>query len=283
MKTIIAVSGGLDSTYTLWKLLMTTKDDVTAILFNVGSLTREDSNRYDVRGFDPPGAFAIRVAQVQKIIDYLNANTRPVTLRPTPLTPDILSKDNLTRPNNMQSILTNYGVAQLNSGALDKIAFATEHENDGFSHGGTVPSGDHTLRRPGNMVAEEIFQKDAMRGELSFPLLDMNYHQGHALSEMPAELTALTRSCWSDRDTNQSCGVCFKCVKRKFFADQLAMGKTPGQITDYVSAKSSINGRWLSMKKWLGDEYPDVYKLAGDDRTTWHMPTWPTSQNKNVS
>ena len=52
MRTIIGNSGGLDSTYALWKLLSTTDDEVTVVLLNTDGLTNQVITRFDVRSFN---------------------------------------------------------------------------------------------------------------------------------------------------------------------------------------------------------------------------------------
>jgi tRNA(Met) C34 N-acetyltransferase TmcA len=51
MKTVLTFSGGIDSTYVLWKLLSETQDEITAIFISSDNLSPADFSRYDLRAF----------------------------------------------------------------------------------------------------------------------------------------------------------------------------------------------------------------------------------------
>lgn len=273
MKTIIGNSGGLDSTYALWKLLTTTNDDVTVVLLNTDDLTGEVMRKFDVRSFNSAQSNSSRAARVRSIVNWLSTNVRPCTLSEVRLDATVLRRG-VEYPNNPQTIIVDWAVQKINAGEADKVVVTTERENDGFSNGGTIAS-----RAPGAIAAKDRFVADATRGELSFILLDMNYHQGVAIRELPAELYALTRSC--DSPAPEPCGVCFKCSKRKFFAEAISQGKTDEEIRSYVALKSELpNNRWRSMKFWIAEDVPTCAYQSVDK--TWDMLVWPQSVNKNV-
>ena len=268
MKTIIGNSGGLDSTYALWKLLTATTDDVTVVLLNTDDLTANVRQKFDVRSFNSAQSNASRMTRVQAIVQWLSTNVRPCTLIEVPLDASVLRRG-VEYPNNPQTVIVDWAVKKINAGEADRVIVTTERENDGFSNGGTVSS-----RAPGALAARDRFAVDATRGQLSFMLLDMNYHQGMAIREMPAALYALTRSC--DSHEPEPCGVCFKCSKRKFFAEAIAGGKTDEQIRQKIAEKSELaNGRWRSMKHWIAEEV-STCAVAPIDKT-WNMPVWPQS------
>jgi 7-cyano-7-deazaguanine synthase in queuosine biosynthesis len=273
MRTIIGNSGGLDSTYALWKTLFTTADDVTVVLINTDTAPSNIAQKYDVRSFNSAEPSQERRARVQSIVQWLSANVRPCTLVEVPLDASVL-KRGVEYPNNPQTIIVDWSIAKINAGEADKVIVTTERENDGFSNGGTIAT-----RAPGAIAARDRFAADATRGQLTFMLLDMNYHQGMAIREMPAALYALTRSC--DSPAPEPCGVCFKCSKRKFFAEAIAGGRTDGEIRSYVASKSELaNGRWRSMKNWIAEDVSSCSRPSSD--VTWDMPVWPSSINKDV-
>jgi len=273
MKTIIGNSGGLDSTYALWKLLSTTTDDVTVVLLNTDDLTPEVMRKFDVRSFNSTQSNASRVARVQSIVQWLSSNVRPCTLAEVRLDGSVMRRG-VEYPNNPQTIIVDWAIQKINAGEADKVIVTTERENDGFSNGGTIAT-----RAPGALAARDRFAADATRGQLSFMLLDMNYHQGMAIREMPATLYALTRSC--DSPAPEPCGVCFKCSKRNFFAEAIAGGKTDVEIRSYVASKSELaNGRWRSMKYWIAEDVSSCTHLSSD--VTWDMPVWPSSVDKGL-
>jgi 7-cyano-7-deazaguanine synthase in queuosine biosynthesis len=267
MRTIIGNSGGLDSTYALWKLLTTTTDDVSVVLLNTDDLTQDVRRKFDVRSFNSSQSNADRTTRVQSIVQWLSANVRSCALVEVRLDASLLRRG-IEYPNNPQTVIVDWAVKKINAGEANKVIVTTERENDGFSNGGTIAT-----RAPGAIAARDRFVADATRGELSFMLLDMNYHQGMAIREMPAALYALTRSC--DSPSPEPCGVCFKCSKRNFFAEAIAGGKTDNEIRSYIASKSELeNGRWRTMKDWLKD---DVDTYVGGGFKDWPMPTWPQS------
>lgn len=264
MNTIVLITGGVDSTYTLWKILTTTDENVTAVFFNSefynGDLSRT-SPHYDVtikmKNFIPP------------IIKWLNDNVRSFTFKKVNM--NLSSYGNI---NCFSEYATRYAVEYINNGTYDKFVLSYEKENDGAA----VRSGPNAaMYNSESLFALEWFKLNATRGEISFPLLDVEYNHSYAISELPKELFDMTYSCtvidW-DRDLKKyvECGECFKCEKKKFFCEQLDLNKSPKQIQDYVNSKSLLpNGNWLSMKYWIKSEENEGIK----------MPIWPTSYKVN--
>ena len=206
MRTIIGNSGGLDSTYALWKLLSTTDDEVTVVVLNTNTLTQQIRDKFDVRSFNSAENGIGRSQRVQNILNWLAANVRPCTVVNVDLDENVLRRG-IDYPNNPQTAIVEWAIAKINAGEADKVIVTTERENDGYSNGGTI-----TTRAPGAIAAKNLFVEFATRGEISFMLLDSGYHQGVALREMPQALIDLTHSC--DVQGSEPCGVCFKCSKR---------------------------------------------------------------------
>lgn len=266
MKTIIALSGGLDSTYALWKTLSSTDDTITAVTLVFDDLSPEMQSEYGVRSVASSIPSPIRFSKTRAIVKWLKDNVRDFSYVAVNVTPDIMDKG---LPNSPQTMLVNWAVTKINSGEADKIVNSAEIENDGYSNGGTL-----TSRAGGASAARSVFVQKAMRGEIDFMLSTESYSHAVAMSEMPQELIDLTRSC--DRDVETPCGVCFKCSKRKLFAEALASGKTAAEVTQYAINKSTPQpGRWRSMKHWLAEEVPTCDRPASSE--TWDMPSWPTS------
>jgi hypothetical protein len=95
---------------------------------------------------------------------------------------------------------------------------------------------------------------------------------------MPAKLFALTRSC--DNPAPEPCGTCFKCSKRKFFAEAIANGKSDDAIRAHIASKSELpDGRWRSMKNWLAEDVSTCAPPLSDK--PWDMPIWPSSVDKS--
>jgi hypothetical protein len=261
MKTVISLSGGLDSTYVLWKLLSTTTEEITAIFLDNQKLSKEDVEKYDIRGYENININVQQREVVQNICEWLKKNVRSFTFIKHPIDS---SRFHLDNTNSLITYFIDYSIEMINAGTIDKIVCSTEKENDGWSHGGTK----NGIRRPGSMEFYDRFIANAKRGELSFPLLDAPYTQANALKEMPNELINLSSSC--SRSPVAPCGECFKCKKRQFFLDQINEGKTLEEIIALVESNSlHEDGTWKSMKVWLGDMKTDAEFIQ--------MPEWPSS------
>jgi hypothetical protein len=260
MKSLIAFSGGMDSTYVLWKCLSQTTDDVTAVFFYGGNLSSTDLTKYNLRSFTEILQLNSIDPASQAVVDWLKANVRDFTLIVEPLNTAYFSVDP-NYPNNPQSYCIRRFVYDFNSGVYDQMLSSCERENDGWSNGGTTPQS----RGVGSMIARELFVQMANRGRLDFSLIENQYNQAIALSELPQALLALVDTCAID-------DMGFLCQKRRFFKQLLAEGKTQQEIRNIVNQNSiTPDNRWMSMKLWLNaNPYPPLSQ-------SWDMPTWPSS------
>lgn len=269
MRTIISNSGGLDSTYALWKTASSTSDEIIALHLDASNLSDRLRKKYDVRSLT---SVTGQKERAHKITDWMSQNIRPCSFVCVEIDERNL-RYGIENINSQQTLIVDWAVAEINSGRADRLIIATERENDGYSNGGTLKS-----RAPGSVAARDRFIAEAKRGRLDFMLLDSQYHQGVALRELPQELILMTRSC--DGIADEPCGVCFKCSKRKFFIDAIRQGKTDSDLRDYISAKSELpDGRWRSMKDWIIEDvssYNVVYTAS------WDMPVWPSSVDKGL-
>jgi hypothetical protein len=256
MKTFVSLSGGMDSTYLLWKLLSETTDEITALHVDLTSLAPKLIQKYDIRSFSFEEDAAANLTKINEITAWLKTNVRDFNLIIEPISTDYMVRG-IGSPNNPPAYITRYAVQHINDGTYDRLCMSNEWENDGAAHGGTV-----TTRRNGAWVAHEIFMAQAQRGSIDFTLLDMDYNQAYALSEMPQELRDLV---WDSQDQS------LKSMKRHYFANLLQEGKTPAEVGQIAKAKCILpDNKWHSMKFWVLGQEPT-------DATTWDMPTWPSS------
>lgn len=259
MKTLVTITGGMDSAYLLWKLLTQTSDEITAVNFDIGNSDQYLFQKYDLRGFTQEDANMAQSDKVIEVITWLKNNVRDFTFVREPLSAEYMTKS-LQFPNNTQSYVTRYALNKINTGVLDKLCSSSEWENDGFSFGGSVGTSG---QRPGCWTALDIFKESATRGTLEFTLLDMDYNQAYALAEMPKALIDIIR--YPIRPTR------FKAAKTSWFKKQLNDGKTPAEAGAIAKANCTLpDGRWFTMKAWVLGEQPN-------STNTWNMPTWPSS------
>jgi hypothetical protein len=245
----------MDSTYLLWKLLSETTDEITALYVDLTDLDMRTRNKYDIRSFTFEEDGETHRAKIEAIAAWLKTNVRDFTLVIEPISTDYMVRG-IGSPNNPPAYVTRYAVQHINDGTYDRLCLSNEWENDGYAHGGTV-----STRRNGAWVAHEIFVAEARRGRIDFTLLDMDYNQAYALSEMPQELRELV---WNRMSGSKS-------PKRFYFEGLLLDGKTPAEAGSIAKAQCiQPNGKWHSMKFWVTGAEPT-------EKTTWDMPTWPSS------
>lgn len=264
MKTLVPFTGGMDSTYLLWKLLSETSDEIIAVNFDLANTDPYLFNKYDLRSFTKEDFILEQSDRVIKIVMWLKQNVRDFTFTKEPISVEFLSKD-INYPNNTAGYFARYAIPKINNGEIDRFCLSHEWDNDGLSNGGTIG----TNRRPGAWVAYDLFLAHAQRGKIEFTLLDMDYNQSYALAEMPKVLIDLVRY---PKPLNF-----LKNDKLSWFKRQLNEGKTPAEAGAIAKAKCMLpNGKWHSMRYWVRGEEPN-------ERNTWDVPTWPTSVDRSSS
>lgn len=265
MKTVVTISGGLDSTYVLWNLLKNSTDEITAYYVSTENVDPNRWQFYDFRSFLTPEKAILMKQVVVNIANWLQTNVRTFNLVIENMDTSLISMDH-TIINHPARYVVDRFIPQINDGTFDNIVLTDEKENDGWANGGTIG----LTRRPGSILATELFKNKATRGQLTFPLIDNPYNQSYALSSLPADLIALTRSCEFNLSSpsEPNCGICFKCKKLAYFKAELQSNKTPQQIDGDINLKSNVgNNQWLSMKYWIN----------GETAPLWSTPQWGSS------
>ena len=258
MKILLALSGGLDSAYLLWKKLTQTDDEITVVHFDMSNTEERILIKYDARAFPKEDATLEHSDKVFEIVNWMQNNVRQFTFIKEPLSAEFMSKD-INLPNNPASYLTRYALNKINNNEIDCICLSQEWDNDGIHNGGTVGRS----RRPGTWVALEVFKANATRGKIEFTLLDMDYNKAYALAEMPKDLLKIILHPIRPRSAKQA--------TMYWYRKQLNEGKTPAEAGEIAKAKCiQPNGKWMSMSGWVMNE-------PSNERNTWDMPTWPSS------
>jgi len=254
MKTVLTFSGGIDSTYVLWKLLSETQDEITAVFVSTDGVTQSEFNRYDLRAFGASGQSTVDAAA-----QWLQSNIRQFTYSVQPFDAQYAPRG-VENVNSPQTYLARFAAPRINSGEFDRFVCTSEKENDGWSNGGTI-----NVRRPGSVAARDIFIQSATRGSIEFSLISENYTQANALSEMPSSLLSIVDHCVLG-------DISYKCRKKQWFQNLLDQGNTPAQCYDawYANCTNAYAGKWFSMKYWVDGVQPT-------EQNTWAMPEWPAS------
>jgi hypothetical protein len=284
MRTSIPISGGLDSTYALWKLLTETDDEIEAVYIDMKHISAQRAAELKTSGFCrniSEEETERRFQRVERIVEWCKNNIRTFTFIKHKYDESLIHPDYANEP---AVYLIGLYIDKINNNLHDKVVIPYEQENDG--HGSSERQPDFgKIRVSGSVKAKRRFVDQAKRGEINFMLLDMNYHQGYAFRDLPEELIAMTRSCDEPESYAKECGHCFKCSKRKFFCEKVKNNETMEDIWNYVQKKSiTKNKTWISMKYWLFDvvkTYSGFISISPDnmrrERPERPIPEWPTS------
>lgn len=202
MRVLVASSGGVDSTYLLWKLATTTADEITAVYFDSGiSLS--------IYGELP----ALRNA-----LDWIRANVRDIPL----VTKSVIYSD------------WRYPMVYENCGAM-MDGFDECYTGRGIDNGkiGGAPNFSNSEKIS---YYRSLFAKGAPDKVMRSPLSEWGKARSHCISEMPADLFALTLGCYKPKIQSgvfqHKCGRCPKCLMDQYCVDALAQGKSPDDIND---------------------------------------------------
>ena len=268
---ILGYSGGLDSTYILWKKLVENTDKITALYVDDSYLTQaqnaDQGDRY------PYSAHQVRAAE--DCIAWLKSNVRDF---------DYVRVNNYEYPakfDNPVSFSTiclwtlEYAIKNyVNKGLADSVIFGLHSDmKEELSEGNTGRCYHAEVSpKPGTSKSYMIEQmktiwatatsgaairfpilawhKDSNRlDELEFPIM--------AVNEMPGALLNLTLSCRvptldSDGDL-VSCGTCWKCTQEKYISDEIAKTTANTAIatalrasSGYTNDKGRIQADWTA-------------------------------------
>lgn len=264
MKSLVALSGGLDSVYALWKELQFTSNDVTAVYFDSGRITFNEILMFSMKGFYGPGENEGYWQSCQQLASAIEPLTRPFNL--VRMYQDISYVNaSQVQYNSNDVMFTALATNELNNGNYDRFVTGHCRDNDGFMVSRS-PSW-----RPGTATSlcRQYFQTHATRGEIAFPLYDMNYNKAYALVELPQSILDVQITVAPSRDLST-----FKYAMRTYVSNLLVESYTPAQIYDIIGQKSTMpNNMWRSARRWMADEIPEYQAELDVD---WPMPVWST-------
>lgn len=268
MKTLVAFSGGLDSIYVLWRELVNTNNEVTAVFYNGDKITNELRDEFNVLNVEDKNFCNIRWIQLQKITNAMMAETRQFQVMKESYDPVFLNKEDKCF-NHGAALRTAMAVRRINNGEYDKLVSGVCRDNDGYQ----INRNSFVRNETASSLMTKYFIKHARRGELSLPLLDMKYTTANALSELPKHIVQLNRSCTSSLLSNAiACNYCYKCLMHSYSHHLLSEGKTPDEIYDIYTEKSlQADGSWRSQKAWICEEIPSDLE---NSKRTFPMPEW---------
>lgn len=224
MNTLIAFTGGLDSTYLLWRLLTQTEDRVHAFWVDFRGLEFHAEAAWYLALLDAESVVAPRVIQ------WLSDNVRPCTFEAVASARYRREPDDYPKGD---------GHFWRNIPILDEaIAIVSR---DGFNRfvRGKVPesirSADDELRT--DWYRRHWADKAPSGTTFEYPLIDAWHGRPQAIANLPAELLSIALSCdnpGADAGNFAECGQCVKCRMTVELRRWLDNGAAPDVLLDYL-------------------------------------------------
>jgi 7-cyano-7-deazaguanine synthase in queuosine biosynthesis len=255
MKTVVAFSGGLDSTLVLWKLLTETDEEITAVYLDGQGV--DD----DIMTSKSEGQFV----RAQKVVEELQK------IRPFTLIKYTINSEEVTEEIHHKILLfIQYAAPFINDGTYDKLVHCATYED----HHQKLYS--HLEYTPTYYAAKRLFDKLCTRGIYSNPLVTdtwyTKYTRAYALKDLPENLKNIVASCVNisyniSTDTYDACGSCSKCLIDKKFKEFLEAGKTPAEILEWKEQKSYEYGDGNTMGsifRWIHAEVDSPTPITKD-------------------
>ena len=244
-KTVLAFSGGWDSTFLLWKLLADTDDEITAIYIDSQFVKKPTFTNKSY----------VQYERAKKIIDELQ-KIRSFTFKKYVVKPEDVSDEI-----HYKTLLFIQHVAPLiNNGTYDRITHGSSYED---LHRRTVA---HLEYAPIYYAMERLFNKLCTRGKYFIPLIDNTwfekYNRAYAISMLPVNIRSVIASCLEPKfqvltDEFNNCDECVNCLVNRKVKELLDSGLTPEEIQSWRESKSVEYGNGsvvLSMTKWISTE-----------------------------
>ena len=203
-KTCISITGGVDSTYLLYKTLSETQDEVTAFHVDFTELTPEVNSAN------------LEKMSAQNVVNWLKSNVRGFKFENIVA----ISKEDMRYYATREAL--KQGQKYIENG-FDKFLIAKIYGDIGRSTTGNLAF-INTLK---NNFPTKVFT----------PLRDIKQGKPHAIVNLPKELYNITLKCGKCTIENgimTPCGKCnFKCKYVAFCEEKLNDGWTPDKVLDY--------------------------------------------------
>ena len=206
-KTCISITGGLDSTYLLYKTLSETQDEVTAFHVDFTELTPEVNSAN------------LEKMSAQNVVNWLKTNVRDFTFENIVA----VSKEDMKYYSTKEAL--KQGQKYLEKG-FDK-----------FLIGKAVEDNRKVVKSPTGNNAFIKQLKETFLNKVFMPLVELNQGKPHAIANLPKNLYNITLKCGKCTIENgrvTPCGSCtFKCKYVAFCEEKLNDGWTSDKVLDY--------------------------------------------------
>jgi 7-cyano-7-deazaguanine synthase in queuosine biosynthesis len=242
-KTLVLFSGGLDSTYVMYKLLSETEDEITAVLLETanGSTNKisspKDQNRHVLN----------IVNELKKIRDFDYVVKQ--------VWDDEYDEEVM---NHYYTYFVAYAAPFINSKTFDRLVTGRTWEQFNKK---LVETEDKRIGNPSYFATIRLMTKLTRRGYLWNPLITHDFHdhfnRWHVFKYLPDNLKTKTFSCNSPIKTeekNKPCKECYKCLWDELVNIFKENGSTAAQVEDFRRKKCreyGISKKDAPMRFWL--------------------------------
>ena len=244
---VLGYSGGLDSTYVLWKKLVENTDTITAIYVDERYITEDKNGNIGQDFFN-----CHQMKAVEDCVAWLKSNVRDFNYVR-------VNNYEYQESDNVQIWLFRYAITNyVNKGLADSVIFGIRSDitealagSDGRGHHADSSGKPGTSQSVMVEGMKKTWAATATRGSaVKFPLMD--YYEDRLdeiefpirqISELPTDLFNLTISCSMgdiDSDGNWvNCGSCDKCGYHTYIKEQLALNTANSAIATSLEGSAS--------------------------------------------
>jgi len=238
-KTLVAFTGGWESTFIKWKLMTETHDEITAVYLDSQFVATDIGTIKN----------AVQLIRAQKVVDELKK------IRDFNFISYKIKSSDVTEETYLKYLqFVKYAAPFVNNGTYDKIVHGASYEDVACK---ILPHLDYF---PTYYVVERYFSTVCTRGELSEPLMKgdwiQNYNRSYPMTILPDNIKNAIASCDTpklNKQTNEhvDCGECRKCLENRICSEMLASGKTSEEIFQWRQQKSREYGNGILMAPLL--------------------------------
>jgi hypothetical protein len=251
---LIAISGGLDSIYVLWKMLVANEDKVTALWMDERYLIGERNGSIGQSLFT-----CYEEQAVDNCISWLKEHVRQFEL--------IKVKNYCYQKTDMlQTWILKYAIENFVKNQQGKMLGLVD--NIIFGYHGHRSEHEYMMKAEKKTLEEVGLDKSV----LEFPLVDIYYKDRldelpfpiRQIAELPTELFNMTISCQNghvDREGRYiPCGKCYKCWNRSYIKEQFELNTANNVIASSMAASDEVANETIRWNGMWESKYAEVVK-----------------------
>jgi hypothetical protein len=251
---LIAISGGLDSIFILWKMLLSNEDKVTALWMDERYLIEERNGHLGQSFFT-----CYEEQAVDNCVSWLKSNIRDF---------DYVKVKNYCyqKTDIMQTWILKYAIENFVKNKQGKMLGLVDNIIFGY-HGNRSPY-EYMLKAKKKTLEEAGLDESI----LEFPLMDIYYKDRldeapfpiRQIAELPTELFNMTISCQFGHVDKEGCyipcGKCYKCWNRSYIKEQFELNTANNVIASSMAASDEMANETLRWNSMWENRFAEVVK-----------------------